>query len=194
MVELCDKEATTGGLCGQHRRKYVKGELQVDLSEHKVWDVCSRRHRWTLSNIHWESIPGKATKRRRCRKCLALKAAKRRMSDKTDGIRVPSPVQPENEEMSRALDDLGVALTQGVAPCKGRSEWTDYSYQDTPTEAQAIEMCSGCPFLEACDNAAIAQRPGWGVWGGNVWYMGIQLSTQARREEMLENEKKYEGQ
>lgn len=191
MVELCEKPIEKGGLCVQHRRKYVKGELQVDLSEHKIWDTCARRHRWTLANIHWESVPGKTAKRRRCRKCLALKAARRRRSARNE-IMPPAPVNPENEEMSRAIEELSLALEEGKAFCKDSTEWTDYSAEEAPSDEDARKMCAGCPFFEACANGAVAQLPGWGVWAGEVWYMGLPLTNEARRADMVANEKNYE--
>lgn len=191
LVELCNKNAEKGQLCAQHRRKYVKGELQVDLSEHKIWDTCSRHHRWTLSNIHWESVPGKTTKRRRCRKCLALKAQRRRRSAANEII-PPAPVDPGNAVMSRAIEDLSLALEEGEAKCKGSTEWTDYEAKDTPSNEKAMAMCAGCPFFEACSNGATAQLPGWGVWAGAPWYMGMPLTTEQRWADMREAEESYE--
>ena len=172
IVELCTKPAELDALCGAHRKKWVKGQLDADPIDRKVWDTCSRGHRWTGSNIHWERIPGKATSRRRCRKCLAIKAMHRRRG-KTGAVTPPAPVRPENIGMAHAIDSLDKALSVGDAKCKGKAaKYTDYTADSIPTPEEAKAACAGCPFYEACGNGAYAQRPGWGIWAGEVWVYG----------------------
>lgn len=179
-VELCEREATVEGLCATHRKKQVKGQLDIDPIDRKIWDTCIRGHRWTEANIHWERIPGKTNYRRRCRKCLALKAVHRRRY-KNGATRPPSPVWPENISMAHAIDSLDKALSVGDAKCKGKLDhYTDYTAANIPGPEEAKALCHGCPFYDACGNGAYAQRPGWGVWAGEVWVYG-ELFDESKR-------------
>ena len=174
VVELCDREAGQDGLCPQHRKKAVKGQLDADPITKQVWDTCNRGHRWTEANTQWERISGKAAMRRRCKKCLAIKVSHRRRN-KDGSVRPPVPVRPENIGMAHAIDALDRATGSGTAPakCKDKPEvYTDYTAATMPTPEEARVACAGCPFYEACGNGAYAQRPGWGIWAGEVWVYG----------------------
>lgn len=182
VVELCANEAVREKVCEQHLRKLIKGQIETDMYTGAVYDLCSRGHRWSADNIHWEGIPGKATKRRRCRKCLSLKASRRRKT--RNGFAVaPSPVRPNDAELSKAIDDLETALSSSAtAKCKQNpGPYTDYEEDSPPTNAEAKELCSGCPLLMACANSAHGSKPGYGVWGGEIWYMGRPIKTEADR-------------
>ena len=187
IVELCEKPANVEAFCDHHRKKYVASQLQVDMSVHKIWDVCSKGHRWTEANIHWEGIPGKPSLRRRCRKCLALKSAKRRKN--ADGTtRPPLPYRPENIEMAQAIDSFDEMLTVVTAKCKGEpGPWTEYTSTSIPTAEEASLLCKGCPLFQGCANAAYVQTPGWGVWAGEVWLYGS-LFTESKRDMLHEED------
>lgn len=182
-VELCNKEATFSGLCTMHRKKAVAGELEFD-DDGTVWDTCSKGHRWTSSNTHWESN-SKGGKRRRCRLCLALKAQRKREEDPV--VHAPSPVRPKNLAMTRAIAAFDAAQSREKTKCAGKYEqWTDYTAANMPTPMEAKRMCAGCPFFEACGNNAAAIEPGWGVWAGEVWVYGQRFTENKR--EMLDDD------
>jgi hypothetical protein len=181
-VELCTKEATFSGLCMLHRKKAVSGELEFD-DDGTIWDTCSKGHRWTEANTHWESN-SKGGKRRRCRICLAVKAQRKR--DEEPVVMAPNPVRPKNKAMTEAMASFDAAQANTKTKCAGKYEqWTDYTAENAPTDSQARAMCDGCPFLMACANNAAAIEPYWGVWGGAVWYAGSKLYN---REEMINAE------
>lgn len=168
-VEGCDKEATFVDLCSLHRKKALLGALEED-PDGTIWDTCSKGHRWTPENTHWERTPN-GGRRRRCKRCLILKAARKRGEEPV--VSVPNPVQPKNEEMRRALHSFDKVQVRIRGNCYGKwDQWTDYTEQNMPTREEAQSWCEGCPLLASCGNAAAATEPGWGVWAGEVWVYG----------------------
>lgn len=168
-VELCSNDATMQHLCGQHHRKMLANQLDFE-DDGTIWDLCSRGHRWTVENTHWESN-SKGGRRRRCRECLRLKAERKR--EEPQLVLPPQPVQPENAAMARAMDSYGNAQAENDTKCKNNPElWMDYTKDTMPTASQAKAMCQGCWFLEACANNARAMQHGWGIWGGERWVYG----------------------
>lgn len=179
-------------MCLHHRKKHIRGQIEYVSVTSQFWDTCSRGHRWTADNIHWEKVAGKSTPRRRCRKCLATKAARRRHRDNGE-IAVPEPVKPDNAEMAKAIKSFDKAASYGMGLCRDKeSEWTDYTWRNAPSIEEAAEMCNGCPMRDICANSALATKPGWGVWGGQAWYLGAPVRTEMRHREMIENEKAYD--
>lgn len=55
-----------------------------------------------------------------------------------------------------------IAAASGV-PCIGREEWLSDAASD---RQEAAEACTRCPVLDACQRAADAVRPSFGVWHG----------------------------
>lgn len=177
-VQGCDKEATFVGLCMLHRKKAVSGELEYD-DDNTIWDTCSKGHRWTEANTHWESN-SKGGKRRRCKLCLALKSARKRAEEPV--VVPPSPVQPRNQDMTHALESFDKAQVVVRGKCYLKwTQWTDYTKATMPTEIEAALMCAGCPLMAACANAAEAQLPGWGVWAGERWAYGERYNDDRNR-------------
>lgn len=168
-VELCKKPAEMGMLCGLHRKKDIAGALEYDR-DGTIWDTCAQGHRWTEANTHYESN-SKGGKRRRCRKCLAAKA--QRKKDEPQVVLPPLPVQPENDRMRQAMESFDKAQVEETTPCRDNyEEWADYTAATMPSRNQAARKCDGCWFLEACANNARALKPGWGIWGGERWVYG----------------------
>ena len=167
-VQHCGKIANLGGLCVFHRRKDIQGLLEYE--DGLIWDICSKGHRWTLENTHIESN-SKGGRRRRCKKCLALKAERKRNEEPE--VRAPEPIRladPVLRGASKLNDQAQDALT---AKCKGNpAPWTDYDAAHIPTEVEAAKLCAGCPLIEPCGNAAAANREAWGVWGATVFVYG----------------------
>lgn len=170
-VHMCDREAHFEGLCTIHRKKAVAGVL-VEGDDGVLYDTCERGHLWIAENIRYEAAGAGAKKRRRCRACLRIKAqAKSR--DPWDNP-PPKPVRPKDKNMTQALESFAQA-TAGGTDTKCRDRWdlyTEYTRQTMPTKEMAEGMCAGCPFFQACANAAEAERPGWGVRAGVVWLYG----------------------
>lgn len=174
-VELCGKPIDHGLLCAQHRKKEIAGALEYDR-DGTIWDTCARGHRWTEANTHWESN-SKGGKRRRCKKCLAIKA--QRKKEEPQVVLPPQPVQPDNEEMRQAIQSTDKALKQESTPCADNYEqWADYTAETMPSAEAADAMCKGCWFFEGCGNNAAAIKPGWGVWGGERWAYGKKFNDE----------------
>ena len=55
-----------------------------------------------------------------------------------------------------------IAAASGV-PCIGRPEWLS---DDIADRLEAVEACTRCPVLSACQRAAMAVSPTFGVWHG----------------------------
>jgi WhiB family redox-sensing transcriptional regulator len=60
-----------------------------------------------------------------------------------------------------------------LAACRGERSHLFYSPDTAESrearlrrERQAKQLCATCPVLEECREAALAQREGYGIWGG----------------------------
>lgn len=167
-VEYCGRVANLDQLCLLHRRKEVAGQLEHE--DGKVWDTCAQGHRWTLENTHIESN-SKGGKRRRCKRCLAERAERKR--NEAPVVETPQAVRLETPALRAAHATADRAQAALTAKCKGSpADYTDYTAANIPSDVEAAKLCSGCPLLQACANKAAAERPGWGVWGGQVWVYG----------------------
>lgn len=65
--------------------------------------------------------------------------------------------------------------------CRGDYRFTDYDEENPPSSLEAIEMCAGCPLMEACNTMANKLRPTHGVWAGRVWEQGERGGRRRRR-------------
>lgn len=176
-VQMCTTEAAFDGLCAFHRKKEIAGQLDTD-ERGLLWDTCSKGHRWTPENTHYESN-SKGGKRRRCKLCLALKAERKK--DEAQGAVPPAPVRPKNERMARVIQSFDKAQVKIKGNCHGKYEqWTDYTLETMPSAGAAKAMCEGCPLLQACANNADQTQPGWGIWAGERWYYGRKWEPSMR--------------
>lgn len=167
-VENCTKQANLGGLCVLHRRKDIAGGLEYDGG--LIWDTCAAGHRWTVENTHYENN-GNGGKRRRCKQCLAEKSERRQQQARI--VPTPQPVRLNTDADRSAYGTFDMATNEIDALCKDRyEEFTDYTAANVPSDVEAAKMCAGCPLMKACANAAITERPGWGVRAGQVWLYG----------------------
>jgi hypothetical protein len=167
-VEYCGKQSNLDGLCVFHRRKDIADGLEYDGD--KIWDLCSKGHRWTPENTRIESNAD-GSKRRRCRTCLADKA--RLKKDEDPVVHVPQPVRLENPVHRSAFESFDNAQEHIDGKCKANpGPYADYDGDHIPNDVEAAKLCSGCPMLAACANTAAATRPGWGVWGAQAWVYG----------------------
>lgn len=167
-VEYCGKVSNMDGLCLFHRKKEIAGQL--DHEGGKVYDICAQGHRWTPGNTRWESNQ-KGGKRRRCRQCIEEKAERKRNEDPV--VEPPQPVRLADPVMRDAHAVMDKTSNHLTAKCKGNPKaYTDYTAQSIPSDVEAAKLCAGCPMLELCANNAVATRPGWGIWGGQVWVYG----------------------
>lgn len=99
----------------------------------------------------------------------------------------------------KAWEGFNAALAKGadakepVLPrCEGDTSYTDYDAFNVPSPGRAKMMCAGCPFIAQCAAFAEAEKPAWGVFGGNVY--GRKLAETERREFMRNALKEKEGQ
>lgn len=167
-VEYCGKISNLDGMCVFHRRKDIAGQLEYDGD--RIWDLCSKGHRWTPENTRIESNAD-GSKRRRCRLCLADKARAKKEEDPV--VLAPQPVRLADPKMRGAYDTFDQAQNHLQAKCKDKPEqWTDYTSKNMPSDVDAAKLCAGCPMFEACGNSAAAERPGWGVRAATVWVYG----------------------
>lgn len=89
----------------------------------------------------------------------------------------------------RAWGEFNDALAKGadrvpqVLPrCQDDTSYTDYDCFNVPSPGRAKMMCQTCPMLAKCAAFAEAEKPAWGVYGGNVY--GRKLAETERREYM----------
>ena len=88
-------------------------------------------------------------------------------------------------DASAVFDDFHEALLYTDVPCRGReAEFTDYQdpraslNEDNdgrppmPGREQARLLCAGCPLIEQCRAYAHADKPDFGVWGGERYLGG----------------------
>lgn len=178
LVEMCSKPSTMGYFCAFHRKKDIADGLEYD-DDGTIWDTCSKHHRWTLQNTHWEAT-ATGGRRRRCKKCLAAKAKKKAAEPVIP--EAPRPVEPKDPIERKALLMSGQANTEHKTPCAGRAaEFTDYTASNMPTAEEASALCEGCPFFKACGNNAAVLVPGWGVWAGKRWVYGTIYNNESER-------------
>lgn len=181
-VELCEKDVLLGDFCTLHRKKDIADLLEYD-DDGTIWDTCSKGHRWTIHNTHWESN-SKGGRRRRCKICLGLKALKKSLEPEVG--KAPEPVRPKDVALTQAMVSFDKSQARTKTPCAGKqAQWTDYSAATMPDAQTAQKWCEGCPFFQACANNAEAVKPGWGVWAGEVWVYGKRYDyTDEMREEL----------
>jgi WhiB family transcriptional regulator, redox-sensing transcriptional regulator len=53
--------------------------------------------------------------------------------------------------------------------------------EDLGDIATAKRICSACPVMAACLEAALDNREPWGVWGGQLFLNGRMLAVKRRR-------------
>lgn len=167
-VIYCGKVANLGGLCLFHRKKDIAGGLECDGDT--IYDLCSRGHRWVPENTRIESNAD-GSKRRRCKQCLKDKAAAKRNEEPI--AEAPQPIRLADPVHRGAFEMFDTAQEHIDGKCKGNPQpYTEYTAANMPTDVEAAKLCAGCPMLAACGNNAAATRPGWGIWGGQVWAYG----------------------
>lgn len=142
----------------------------------------------------WEKLPhGK--KRRRCRICRQLRAAKNR------DVAASQPVVGGEVLIDHTVQDSKLLTPQDRATvmkfrtaldiirpaCLNRpGEYSDYEQdeaEDIPSPEYAEKLCAGCPVRQLCGAAAEVFPPAWGVRNGQVWAFGNKY-----------NNGKYEGE
>ena len=80
-------------------------------------------------------------------------------------------------KMGKRASDASLALedqySKGRSKCFDKPEkYMDYDENNPPSNAEAYELCNGCPMLVECARFANALRPPIGVWGGQRWDTG----------------------
>lgn len=105
-------------------------------------------------------------------------------------------IRPSAAQARVALDDKVAKLEDEGTPVrcrqKGRAaEYTDYGPFDVPSPGRAKMMCAGCDAIAECDIYAQVEKPGWGVYGGNVY--GRDIAERERREIIREMKEKEEA-
>ena len=84
---------------------------------------------------------------------------------------------PEGHEQFLAV--LAEQLDAGaVIPCTGPG-WADWTTENGPAQARAVDRCHDCPALAACAAYAVAADEPAGTWGG----MTLKQRARARTEQ-----------
>ena len=103
---------------------------------------------------------------------------------KKEGIKLPvAPKQVGSYsglsylKMGKRAQDASIALELGYARVRSKcfdkpEKYMDYDENDPPTNAEAYELCNGCPLLVECGRFANTLRPPIGVWAGQRWDTG----------------------
>lgn len=78
------------------------------------------------------------------------------------------------KERSRFPDDQG----RNVKCHENPAEYQDYPNSDAPTDAEAREMCKGCPF-----NRMLCREYGMTIGGEKVWGGAVLVDGKLRRAE-----------
>lgn len=134
-------------------------------------------------NVLWESAGRKGDpdkKRKRCRACRKDKRLEAREAAEKDHLPGSSAGRRRNPDgmvirtnVDRAKDAFEYALEHVKAACRGNPEpFMDWEIEDAPSPATAEALCADCPLLQLCREAAWADPPPIGVWGGQVWLDG----------------------
>lgn len=88
-----------------------------------------------------------------------------------DWDRPSSPTQVLKAKAPDEFTALNDALENYRSPCFGQtSVYVDY--EEIPTPAQARLACAGCKVLDLCRAWAEAEKPAWGLAGGQAWDSG----------------------
>ena len=86
-----------------------------------------------------------------------------------------------NKRSQRAWEPLEAKFDQTKSNCYQNPEpYIDYDEENPPTKHEAYKLCEGCPMLVECARFAAAYKPVIGVWGGEVWELGLPLKTSYR--------------
>lgn len=87
------------------------------------------------------------------------------------GFRAGSTPQRLADEFNQVLEDARADDWDDQRNCYENPD--DYVMFDrAPTKERAAWLCEGCPIRTLCRDYARATKPGWGVWGGEVWKNG----------------------
>jgi hypothetical protein len=176
VAECPNLEDDSRGFCSQHLKRWLAGQVYEDENGQLV-DHCIKDHALVGDNVRWESSGKSGKKRRRCRECLRLKA-QRQAKNALTVVEIPQPYRPQDLTLTQAIRDFNDAQeVAGVdAKCKDNpGPYMDWDEDSIPTRERAAELCSGCPFLRACGNHAIAAQEPHGIWGGRVVHEGVWL-------------------
>ncbi len=151
-------------------------------------NISCRECRLILSRKYDKSAKGKAVADKR--KYSAEQKLKRntRVRDvytaKKSGVEPPKPVKQVGSyssltylRMGKRASDASVALEDQYGKTRSKcfekpENYMDYDENNPPSNAEAYELCNGCPMLVECGRFANALRPPIGVWAGQRWDLG----------------------
>lgn len=92
-------------------------------------------------------------------------------------------VRPSAAEAWDALQEKLALLAERGTPARCTNkpdDYQDYDAFNVPSPGRAKMSCAGCLAIAECGVYAEVEKPGWGVWGGNVY--GKDLADKERRE------------
>jgi WhiB family redox-sensing transcriptional regulator len=73
-----------------------------------------------------------------------------------------------------------LVLSDDDVPC--RENDADLWFADTPAGVEfAKALCGSCPVRAACLDGALARREPWGVWGGELFELGVVIPRKRPR-------------
>lgn len=83
-----------------------------------------------------------------------------------------------------ATDQLSAA---DVVPC--RINDAELWFAESPADVEfAKSLCQACPARDACLSGALERREPWGVWGGELFVMGVVVPRKRPRGRPRKNE------
>ena len=74
-----------------------------------------------------------------------------------------------------------------VVPC--RINDAELWFAESPADVEfAKSLCQACPARDACLSGALERREPWGVWGGELFVMGVVVPRKRPRGRPRKNE------
>lgn len=88
-------------------------------------------------------------------------------------------VKPEAVDAYQYL--VRMTYEHGANCIEDPDKWTGYDRDgvEIPTDAEAQEMCAGCPVFDLCSEYAELERPAIGIHAGKVWGRGLVIAERS---------------
>ena len=90
-------------------------------------------------------------------------------------------------ELHDAADQETQANPELLLPCRVND--SELWFAESPSDVEyAKELCIDCPVRAMCFDGAIERREPWGVWGGELFQMGVVIPRKRPRGRPRKNE------
>lgn len=95
----------------------------------------------------------------------------------------PAPVATDRDATAsslRAQHDQADGLGGASIPC--RVDDPELWFAESPVQVEAAKaLCRGCPVRQTCLAGALERREPTGVWGGELFLMGVPIARKRPR-------------